>query len=735
MPRSNHRTALRELADAAGVAVAYTASGSTHRPPDATLQAVLTALGHSCADERAARLALRQLRRRPWTRQIDPVVVVRRATDDGARRQHTPVHPARVTVSAGVGVTPRLRLTLEDATHRPVSEVRWGGRIDRPDGARRRGSIALPNDLPLGYHQLDIDDGIAQATCTVIVAPERAPSLGAARRWGWMLQLYAVRSSASWGQGEYRDLGVLATWSAEQGADFLLINPVHAVAPDLPIQPSPYSPTSRRFYDPCYLHVPDIDGFAGLSAEELAALTRLPPALQPDSDRIDRDAIWEHKRAALWTLFADRDATGQAALDAFRHDGGVSLWRFATFCGIAEHHGTPFHQWPAALRDPRAAAVASWARDHDQLIAFHCWLQLQCVRQLSGAQHRATAAGMTIGVIHDLAVGVEPGGADVWALPDEFARSMRVGAPPDAFNQQGQEWGQPPPLPGAMRAHGYRTQREILRAALTVGGGLRIDHILGLSRLFWIPHDAGPADGTYVRYPADEQFAVLALEAHRAGAPVIGEDLGTVDDRIRRLMRRRRVAGSAVVYFEMDGAHPRPAARYRRNALASVTTHDLPTATGWWDGSAFDVRTRLGLLMQPVEDATAEVTREREAMEALLVGAGFLDPDGATVRDRVLAMYRLLSATCSRLVAVALWDAVGDPRQPNVPGTVDAYPNWRLPLAAPTPAGPRPVTVEQLDGLAPVRQMVDVVHPRAGTRADDIARAPAGQAYGNRQEP
>lgn len=734
MPSPGSHTALRELAEAAGVAAAYTAAGSTHRPPDATLRAVLTALGHRCADERAARLALRQLRRRSWTRQIDPVVVVWRATDGDGRRRHAADDPARVTVSASVEGSPRLRLTLEDGAHRAVSDVRWGGRIDHHEGARRRGSVALPDDLPLGYHQLDIDDGTANASCTVIVAPERAPSLGAARRWGWMLQLYAVRSSAAWGQGEYRDLGALAAWSARAGADFLLINPVHAAAPDVPIQPSPYSPTSRRYYDPCYLHVPDVDGFAGLPAEEREALTRLLPALQPDSDRIDRDAIWEHKRAALWTLFTRRDAAVQAALDAFRHDGGVSLRRFATFCGIAEQHGTPFEQWPAPLRDPRAAAVSSWARDHDALIAFHCWLQLQCVRQLSGAQDRATAAGMTIGVIHDLAVGVDPGGADVWALPDEFARSMRVGAPPDAFNQQGQDWGQPPPLPGAMRAHGYRTQREILRAALTAGGGLRIDHILGLSRLFWIPHDTGPADGTYVRYPADEQFALLTLEAHRAGAPVIGEDLGTVDDRIRRLMRRRRVAGSAVVYFEIDGANPRPAARYRRNALASVTTHDLPTATGWWDGSALDVRASLGLLTQPVEDAAAEVTREQEALEALLIAGGFLGRRGATVRDRVLAMYRFLAATQSRLIAVALWDAVGDPRQPNVPGTVDAYPNWRLPLAVPTPGGPRPVTVEELVDLAPVRQIIDVVHPRTGRPVDGVTRAPAGQAYGNRQE-
>lgn len=719
-------SALQRLARAAHVAVDYEAFGSSHRPPDSTLRAVLSAMGHDCGDERSAARALRALRRRPWNRQIDPVAVVW----DRTRGRVAPAGgPVYITLSAPYGVVPTLSLTLEDGSRPPVPDIQWGGRCagtpDADGRARQRGTVALPDDLPLGYHDLHIDDGDARSSCTVVVAPGHVRSLGDIRRWGWMLQLYAVRSAASWGQGEYPDLGALAAWGASHDADFVLINPVHAAAPSMPRQPSPYSPTSRRFFDPCYLHVPDIDGFASISPDERARLSALPSELAPDAPRIDRDAIWTTKRAALWTLFARDDHTARAELATFRSERGTSLQRFATFCGIAERRGMPFQRWPRQLQDPREAAVQRWAQDNDELVAFHAWLQLQCTRQLQRAQRRATDAGMAIGVIHDLAVGVEAGGADVWGLPDEFARSMDVGAPPDAFNQQGQNWGQPPPLPDAMRARGYRTQREILAAALSTGGGLRIDHILGLSRLFWIPDGAEPAAGTYVGYRAAEQFALLALEAHRADAIVVGEDLGTVDDRVRRLMRHRGVAGSAVLYFETDDGRRRPADRYPTDALASATTHDLPTATGWWDGWALEVRRELGLLTQTYEAAAADVADDQATLLALLSSSGALDAEDPTIRERVVAMYRFLAATPSILVAVALWDAVGDPRQPNVPGTVDAYPNWRLPLSAPTADGPTPITVEQLGNLSTVAQMIAAVARGGGGPSRDQSASAA----------
>lgn len=699
---------LHRLARAAGVAQTYAASDGDKRPPDSTLRAILTTLGHDCEDDEAAARSLRRLRRRDWTRPVAPVTVVWRGDDDPA--------PPAVTVSAQLDVAPTVTLTLEDGTPRRLDGPVWGGIADTGTGARRRGAVTLPSDLPLGYHRLDVATDDEEGACTVIVAPDRAPAVAVGRRWGWMLQAYAVRSAASWGQGEYPDLAALAVWAATDGADFLLINPVHAAAPVLPREPSPYSPTSRRFADPCYLRVTDVEGHDALDEETRRRWEDLPDTLAPDVDRIDRDAVWRTKRAVLWQLHGRMDADQQRALAAFRAEGGQALQRYATFCALAEQHGVPSTAWPPPLRDPRTDAVAAWARDHDDVVGFHAWLQLLCADQLGEAQARARAAGMDIGIVHDLAVGVAPGGADVWALPDEFARSMRVGAPPDAFNQQGQDWGQPPPLPGAMRTAGYRTQREVLSASLAVGGGLRIDHILGFSRLFWIPQDCTPAEGTYVRYPADELFAVLTLEADRAGAVVIGEDLGTIDDRIRTLLRRRGVAGSAVLWFEVDDttAHGRrDAARYPRSALASVTTHDLPTATGWWDGSALQLRDELGLLTEPLADARRRLADDHDAMLALLRAHGALGDEAADVRARVVAMHRFLASTPSALVAAALWDGVGDPRQPNVPGTVDEYPNWRLPLAAPAPGagGPVPLTLESLT---------------RGTAVDDVVAAIRG---------
>jgi 4-alpha-glucanotransferase len=577
--------------------------------------------------------------------------------------------------------------------------------------------VTLPSDLPLGYHLLEVATADENGVCTVIVAPVRAPDVAVGRRWGWMLQAYAVRSTASWGQGEYPDLGALATWAAADGADFLLINPVHAAAPVLPREPSPYSPTTRRFADPCYLRVTDVDGYELLDASTRQRWEARPDALAPDADRIDRDAVWRTKRTVLWQLYERMDADQRRALAAFRADGGLALQRFATFCALAEQHGVPFTMWPSALRDPRTDAVVAWTDEHEDVVGFHAWLQLLCDDQLRDAQAGALHADMDIGIVHDLAVGVAAGGADVWALPDEFARSMRVGAPPDAFNQLGQDWGQPPPLPGALRATGYRPQLEVLAASLADGGGLRIEHIRGFSRLFWIPRDGRPADGTYVHYPADELFAVLTLEAHRAGAVVIGEDLGTVDDRVRAQLRRRGVAGSAVLWFELDDttAHGRrDAARYPRSALASVTTHDLPTATGWWDGSALRLRDELGLLTEPVADAQRRQADDHAAMLALLRAHGALTEDATDVRARVVALYRFLMSTPSALVAVALWDGVGDARQPNVPGTVDAYPNWRLPLSVPGTSGPVPLTLESLTHGAWVDDVVAAIRRTRG---------------------
>lgn len=697
MRHDEHRT-LRRLAHLAGVVDRYTAGGAARRPPVATLRAVLEALGHPCSDESVAAGSVRALRRRPWTEPVAPVVV--HWQDDA--------EPPAVPISVADTRRLTVRLTLEEGTSCAVASPVWGGVATIDGRERTRGTVRLPRGLPIGYHRLDVLDGDDAGRCTVVVAPASCPDPGAARRWGWMVQTYAMRSRDSWGQGEFRDLAALAEWSADRGADFVLTNPVHAAAPTVPRQPSPYSPTSRRFVDPSYLHVPDMPEYAALPDDARDALRVQSDALGPDSERIDRDVIWRVKRAAFAQLFASMSDERQAALHRYRAAQGPSLEHFAIFCALAEVHGLPWTQWPEELRHPDAPGIARWAREHADRVGLHAWLQLACREQLDRAQQRARDAGMAVGIVHDLAVGVDADGADAWALPDEVLRGFSVGAPPDAFNEQGQNWAQPPLHPDEIRRSGYRTLRELLGTSLAVGGGLRIDHILGLSRLFWIPDGTAAADGAYVRYHAEEQFAVLVLEAHRADALVVGEDLGTVDARIRTLMRRRGVAGSAVLYFERDGDGRRRAGDYPGGALASVTTHDLPTATGWWDGSAIDVRVDLGLVDEP-EDSRTEHAREQASMRALLRDHGCLGDATPTVRDLVLAMHRFLAMTPSALVAAAVWDALGDPRQPNMPGTVDAYPNWLLPLARPDAAGPRPVALEQLYEDAAVAELVTVL--------------------------
>lgn len=486
----------------------------------------------------------------------------------------------------------------------------------------------------------------------LLVAPHRCPT--PPRSWGWMVQLYALRSRCSWGMGDLGDLARLARWSAEEGAGFLLVNPLHAAAPGLPQEPSPYFPTSRRFRNPIYLAVEDLPEIGLLPPDrrdEVLALGATARGLD-GSARVDRDAVYALKIRALELVHGSLPP--RPAFAEFRAREGAPLEDFALWSALAERHPSPYQRWPAPFRDPRSPAVAEARRDLADRVTFHAWLQWLCAEQLAEAQRCARDAGMPVGVIHDLAVGSDPGGADAWARQDVLAKGMTVGAPPDSFNQKGQDWLLPPWRPDRLRATGYEPFRDLVRGVLAGAGGIRIDHAMGLFRLFWVPEGMSPADGTYVRYPADDLLGILAYECHRAGAIAVAEDLGTVEAGVPETLRANGILGSAVLWFE-DG---RPA-DYPVDAFASVTTHDLPTARGVWTDDA-----------RGAEQATVL----RLLREEGLVGE---DP---SVDELVVAMHAFVARTPSLLVAVALGDAVGDPRQPNMPGTTDEYPNWRLPL-------------------------------------------------------
>ena len=674
---------LVELARRYGVATEYENwTGSHTAVADTTLIAVLDALGVPAAteDERTAALAAHD--RDYWQRALPPTIIARSGTASSFW-----VH---VTHGDSVG----LWLRLEDGSVRTGLRQLENNRAPYDLGGRMVGeaTFELPADLPLGYHQLHLQVGGADISTLVIVSPatlELPAKLGQSRAWGLATQLYSVRSQRSWGMGDLTDLTDLAVWSASQhGAGFVLVNPLHAAAPTPPMEPSPYLPTSRRFINPLYLRVEAIDEFAYVRQRGSIRKARIEvQALAKKAKLIDRDAAWKAKRAALQTVYkVERSAGRELAYAAFRRREGRSLDDFATWCALAEHHGNDWHQWPEELQHPSSPSVAEFAAKYARTVDFHRWLQWQLDDQLTAAQATAVQTGMELGIMHDLAVGVDPNGADAWALQDVLALGVTAGAPPDEFNQLGQDWSQPPWRPDQLIDHAYEPFRALVNAVLRHAGGVRIDHIIGLFRLWWIPKGAPPTEGTDVRYDHEAMIGVVALEAHRAGAVVVGEDLGTVEPWVRDYLRERGLFGTSILWFEADrdgAGGPLPAEKWREFCLSAVTTHDLPPTPGYLAGEHVRLREELGLLTRPAAEELAADQAQQAAWLAELRRVGLLgdDPSVApSVDDVVLALHRYLGRTPSKLLALSLADAVGDLRTQNQPGTTDEYPNWRVPL-------------------------------------------------------
>jgi 4-alpha-glucanotransferase len=518
--------------------------------------------------------------------------------------------------------------------------------------------------VPPGVHAFRPDGDPTEHP--LVVGPAAVPDRVGRRVWGWQVQLYQLRSARSWGIGDYGDLAVLGRAAAGQGADLLLVNPMHAATPVLPIEPSPYFPSSRRFADQLGVCIELLPEYLAAEPPLKAKVEALRP---PNGDRIDRDEVWRAKLAAF-ELLAPADVPPVPT-------DHPDLTGFAVFCALAEQHGADWRDWPAEVRAQAATNSADPAR-----VGLHRWIQRRAAEQLDAAQRAARDAGMAVGIVHDLAVGVDPAGADAWLLRDELATGMSLGAPADPFNQLGQDWGAPPLRPDRLAETRYAPFRQVLRAALEHGGGIRVDHVMGLFRLWWVPAGGHASIGTYVRYDSAAMLAVLALEADRAGALVIGEDLGTFDPRARTVLAAAGVLGSAVLWFEREADEQTPLAprRWRAGTVASVSTHDLPTAYGFLAGEQVRVRAEAGVLAVSVEEEETRVEAERAALVGLLRRETGLAPD-AGPDETVLAMYQVLAATPSRVVLAAPADAVGDIRQPNLPGTTDEYPNWRLPLA------------------------------------------------------
>jgi 4-alpha-glucanotransferase len=557
--------------------------------------------------------------------------------------------------------------------HRPVWVVRPGAvealgdpcLLTLEDGTALGTIEALPADLPLGYHHLEPREG--GPGTHLIVSPGRCFVPENLRTWGVTVQVPSARSRLSWGIGDLADLRALAAWLAGRGAGVMGLSPLHAPAPVGPPAASPYYPSSRRWCSPLLIRVDEVPGAGGdpvVARHGAAARALLAQRV------IDRAQVWGHQRAALEHLWerqpSRRDPGGELA--RWRTEQGSALQGWATYAALAEHHGPSWRTWPAELRHPGAPAVQRAAADLADRVGFHAWLQWLVATQLE----RVAAEGVRL--IQDLAIGADPAGADSWWWQDLLALDARVGAPPDFFAPDGQDWGLPPFRPWALRDAGYRPLAELVRAAMTAGGGLRVDHVMGLTRLFCIPEGATPAEGTYLRYPGAELLEVLALESARARAVVVGEDLGTVEEGFRDLAAGMGLLSTRLVWFEDD-----PPERFPVQAMAALTTHDLPTVAGVWTGADAAELARLGALAAPGEIA---------ALHRRLRDLSGLDDD-ADAAEVAVAVYRRLGASPAMVAMATLEDALGVRERPNVPGTIEQRPNWSLAL---------PVPVDELPG-------------------------------------
>jgi glycogen operon protein len=691
-PQPRGDDALDRLADAAGIAPEwFDIAGARHVVSPDTKRALLRAMGLGVDSDADARTRLAALADGRERRRL-PAAVVARA---GA--------PLEIPLAVG-DATLRgrysLRLVREDGSETPIAaDVATLPRrtVTAVDGRSvQRLALALPS-LPVGCYTLALDD--YAGVCRVVVAPERCYLPDAiragARRYALAAHLYALRRDGDQGIGDFTTLAEIGAATAGAAGALVAINPLHALFGAQRERASPYHPSDRRFLDPIYIdvrRVPELassrKGRAVLDANA-AAIAGLAAAAE-----VDYDGVWHAKRAVLDACFATferrRDDPRYAEFERFVAAGGAALQRFATFEAIAAFHPRlPWRRWPAGLAHPDAPGIAAFARHNRARIRFAMYLQWLAEEQLAAAAAHARASGLEIGFHRDLAIGAAPDGAEAWANPDLFARGASTGAPPDPFSTAGQNWELPPPIPAALASDGYESFRALLAANMRHAGGLRIDHVMGLARLFWIPEGASALDGAYVRYPIDDLLGVLALESRRARCLVVGEDLGTVPEGFRERMAAADVLSYRVVWFECDGARFRPAARYPTLAATSVSTHDLPTIAGWWQGADLDEKHALGRL-----DAEALTRERRERAEAKAGLASAVNDAGVTTtpidpsrpHDPAVtaAIHRFACATPAALVLLQADDLAGETVALNLPGTDRERPNWRRKLRVET---------------------------------------------------
>ena len=677
---------LIKLAKASGLATSFIDQLGTYTEiSDDALVAVLKALDVDASSDEAIKRSMTELEAENSKRLLPPTIVA------------TTGKPTSLTLNCPSDADITAAITLEDGTAFDRFSLLPNLNSGQPD-------LTIAPDLPMGYHTLTVTVDGHEGKATIIAAPARIAVPKAVeehQRWGWMTQMYSARSHDSWGIGDYGDLKRLLADAAEKSkADFMLINPIHAGAPIPPLEPSPYLPESRRFLNVTYIRPQDIPEYATLPDDvraQVDALHASVAARNDESTPMDINAAWEAKRPALRLIFdAGRNNKRELEFEYFKATAGPDLNSFATWCLCFEVWGAPWgeNRWffEKTIDDP---TVQTLVKDHHDLFEFNRWLQWIAAEQVNDAQHTALDHGMTLGLMQDMAVGVHGLGADAWANPERFASGgVTVGCPPDFYNQQGQDWGQPPFNPNYLAKTGYGVYREMVHNMFSHAGAVRIDHVLGLFRLWWIPQGEGARGGAYVTYDYEAMIAILTIEASRVNGLVVGEDLGTVPDYVRTVLAEHGLLGCMVEWFARVDDSPNAGdpyadpADYRKYALASVTTHDLPPTAGYLQFEHVKLREQLHLLTGPVEEFQASATAERQAMLDRLVESELITPEIAAdvdnhIQEIVEAMHKMLLHSPSVLLQAALVDGVGETRSQNQPGTSSEYCNWRVPLAGP----------------------------------------------------
>jgi len=687
------RTPLRALASSVGIIDSYVDQTGRERreTSDETRRALLAAMGIAASTDEEARATLAAFRA---NRALIPPVHVVEVTNPTRRRLEVRAPSTRSQSGPW-----RLEVEREDGERR-VTEGPWRG------GATLE--VELP-DLPLGYHRVKLTmsaghrEWVSEQTLIVVPSQCTSPSdlLGTDRAFGLVANLYTLRSRSNWGVGDLTDLSELARSAAVSGADFIGVNPLHALL-NRGAHVSPYSPVSRLFRNPIYIdvmRVPEVAETPELRERVASPELRAEIEALRESPLVRYEQVMAVKGLVLdaaYRVFAERVKGSGNARDreyqAYVSMHEPQLTRFATWMTIAEEpgRGSDWRAWPEELQRPDDDAVSAIVRQRAARVDYHRWVQFEMDRQLAVAATAARDAGMRIGLYQDLAIGTSPTGADAWAFQDLFIRDVNIGAPPDPYSASGQNWGLPPIDPRVLRRSGYRYFVNLVRSAFRHAGALRIDHVMGLFRLFWIPAGKGGDEGAYVRYPANDLLGIIALESTRNRALVVGEDLGTVPRDVPPALEKWGILSSKVLLFERDNRGGfKPASRYPSLALATANTHDLPTLAGFWSGRDIDVRREVGLI---ASDASAEQARtdregERAALLDRLAREHILPKPVAphSAPDLRAALHAFLCRTRSVLVGLSLDDLAGETEAVNVPGVgPEKHASWtrkmRLPI-------------------------------------------------------